>query len=628
MDDRARVTKEVLPFRSANEAWARRVAESGDGLAYRHRVGTSWQDVTWRQADEMALEMAAGLAALGLLPGDRIALLSQTRLEWMLCDIAILMSGGATVPVYPSSTGDQCVYIVKNSNARAVFVEDAAQLAKLVPLLLTGVDLYLIHISGDARLERPDPQGHSEVRLEETLARIPREAARRVLSLEALRRMGRSWLEDGSKRAQIEQRRSSAGPEDPFTVIYTSGTTGNPKGVILTHGNLVAACASAIRAIDLQPEGVHYLWVPLAHVVGREVAWVAILVGLPTAFSEGVAKIKDNLLEIRPSFMAGVPRVYEKVYAAVQAGAQQGSALRRALVGWAFRVGQAHARELREGRRPGSWLARKHRLADRLVLSKVRAKIGLDRCRLLLSGAAPLSPDIAEFFHAMGLLILEGYGLTETMAAAFLNRFDRFRFGTVGLAIDVVECQIAADGEILLRGPSVFRRYHDNPAATAEAVDAEGWFHTGDIGQLEDGFLRITDRKKDLIVLAGGKKVAPQMLETALKARCPLLSQVLVFGDRKPYCVALVTLGEDAIQRFGEGDAARAASDPRLRSLVKKEVDALNASLASFETIKQFRVLGEDFTEANGQLTPSLKVKRKEAVSRHRATLEDLYAAS
>jgi long-chain acyl-CoA synthetase len=625
MNDRAPVTTESAPFRNANAAWGDRVARSGDALAYRHRVGGVWQDVSWKQADAMGMEIAAGLSALGLLPLDRVALLSQTRFEWMLCDIAILMAGAATVPVYPSSTADQCAYIVRNSNARAVFVEDAAQLAKLVPLLLTGADLYLIHFGDDGRLDRPDTEGKTEVRLDEVLARIPREATRRVLSLEQLRKMGRTWLEDAGKRAQIERRRSGAAPDDMFTIIYTSGTTGNPKGVVLTHGNLISAVQSAIRALNLRAEGVHYLWVPLAHVVGREIAWASIFAGLPVVFSEGLAKIKDNLLEVRPSFMAGVPRVYEKFYAAVQAGLRQGPRLRRALVGWAFGVGARYSKEIRAGRRPGPWLSRKHRLADRLVLAKLRAKLGLDRCRLLISGGAPLAAEIGEFFHGAGILILEGYGLTETMAAAFLNRHDRFRFGTVGLAIDVIDCMIAPDGEVLLRGPSVFKRYHDNPTATAEAIDADGWFHTGDIGQLEEGFLRITDRKKDLIVLAGGKKVAPQILENALKARCPLLSQVLVFGDRKPYCVALVTLGEEAIQRFGGGDAARAARDPELRSLVKKEIDALNASLASFETIKHFGVLGEDFTEANGQLTPSLKVKRKEAVSRHRAAIEGLY---
>ncbi len=625
MDDGAGVSLAAASFRSANEAWSNRVSESGEALAYRHKAAGRWRDLTWREADTQAREIAAGLSSLRLSPGDRIGLLAQTRLEWMLCDIAILMAGAATVPIYPSSTADQCAYIVRDAGARAVVVEDAAQLAKLLPLLLTGVDLYLIHVDGDAQLERPDADGKTEVRLADVLARVPREASSRVISLEQVQKLGREWLQDEGHRTELERRRTAPGPDDMFTIIYTSGTTGNPKGVVLTHGNLVSGCASVCRALDLQPEGVHFLWVPLAHVVGREVAWASMFVGLPIAFAEGLSRLRENLLEIRPSLMAGVPRIYEKFYAAIRAGMGEGSALRRRLLGWAFRVGDRQARRLREGKPVTGWLALQHRWADRLVLSKLRAKVGLDRCRLLISGGAPLAAEIAEFFQSAGLLILEGYGLTETMAAAFLNRYDRYRFGTVGLAIDVIDCRIAPDGEVLLRGPTVFPQYHANAAATAEAIDGEGWFHTGDIGQLEDGFLRITDRKKDLIVLSGGKKVAPQILENALKARCTLLSQALVFGDRKPYCVALVTLTEEAVRHYGGGDGRKAAADPQLKAAIARAVDALNATLASFETIKRFDILAEDFTEANGQLTPSLKVKRKEAVARHRATIDGLY---
>ena len=304
---------------------------------------------------------------------------------------------------------------------------------------------------------------------------------------------------------------------------------------------------------------------------------------------------------------------------------KQGSGIKRALVGWAMGVGERFTREIRAGRTPGGALAFQHRLADKLVFSKLRAKLGLDRCRFLISGGAPLAAEIAEFFHATGLLILEGYGLTETTAAAFLNRLDRYRFGTVGPALDVLQCKVADDGEILMRGPIVFKRYHNNPAATAEAIDADGWFHSGDIGHLEDGFLRITDRKKDLIVLAGGKKVAPQILENALKARCPLISQALVHGDRKPYCVALVTLSEEAVKKYGDGDGGKAAAHPEVKAAIKKTVDAVNGTLASYETIKSFAILADDFTEQNGQLTPSLKVKRKVATDRHRGSIDGLY---
>ena len=397
---------------------------------------------------------------------------------------------------------------------------------------------------------------------------------------------------------------------------------------MLTHGNLIAECASATRALTLLVDDVHYLWLTMAHVFARVVAWASLYKGLLVAFSEGLPKLKDNLLEVQPTFMGGVPRIYEKFYSGVKAGMKQGSAVKRALVGWAMAVGMRHSKEVRAGRTPGGLLAFQQRLADKLVFSKLRAKLGLGRCRFLISGGAPLAAEIAEFFHATGLLILEGYGLTETTAASHVNRIEQYRFGTVGPAMDVVESKIADDGEVLVRGPSVFKRYHNNPAATAEAIDAEGWFHTGDIGVVEDGFLRITDRKKDLIVLAAGKKVAPQILENALKARTTLISQALVFGDRRSYCVALLTLGEDAVKRYGEGDNARAAVHPQVLATLKGEVDALNGTLASFETIKRFAVLPEDFTEANGQLTPSLKVKRKVAVDRHRAVIDGLYAGA
>jgi long-chain acyl-CoA synthetase len=614
------------PFRSANEVWAERVAKSGGQLAFRHKRDGAWVDTTWKQADDAAREVAAGLAGLGLQPGDRVCIASQTRWEWMLGDLGILLAGAVPVAIYPSNTAEQFAYVVRDSGARAVVVEDPAQLEKLLPMLLTGADLHLIYIDTEAKLERPDAQGRTTVTLPEVMANVPKEATRRILSLDDVRKAGVAWVTKEANAQELERRRGAPGAAETFTIIYTSGTTGNPKGVIITHENLVSWCGSATRAMTLLPNDIQYLWLTMAHVLGMELAWVMVYVGAPLAFTEGVPKIKDNLTEIRPTFMAGVPRVYEKFYTAVQAGMRQGSAFRKALVAWAVRTGDSYARTLRAGKTPGGWLAFCHRLADKLVLAKLRAKLGLDRCRFLISGSAPLAPEIAEFFHATGLLILEGYGLTETMGAAFLNTFDRYRFGTVGPAFDIVEHRIAEDGEVLMRGPSIFKRYHNNAAATAEAIDAEGWFHTGDIGQLEDGLLRITDRKKDLIVLAVGKKVAPQVLENALKMRSSLISQVLVYGDKKSYCVALVTLNEEAVKKHGGGDAAKAAAAPEVKAQLDKDVAALNATLASYETIKRFAVMPEDFTEANGLLTPSLKLKRKIAIDRHRAAIDALYS--
>ena len=388
---------------------------------------------------------------------------------------------------------------------------------------------------------------------------------------------------------------------------------------------MVESFASVIRAFNLRDTDLQLLFLPLAHVLGREMEWAPILAGSSIAFSGGPSRIKFDLVEVRPTFMAGVPRVFEKLHAAITTATGQGKGLKRALVGWAFRVGARHAAGLRRGRPPWFGLRMEHALADRLVLSKLRARLGFDRCRILISGGAPLSAEIAEFFHGLGLLVLEGYGLTETTAAAFVNRWNCYRLGTVGPAIDVIQYRIAEDGEILMRGPSVFTRYHNDAVATAEAIDAEGWFHSGDIGRIEDGFLNIVDRKKDIIVTAGGKNVAPQMIETALKAHCPLVSQVVVFGDSRPHCVAIITPSETAARQFGEGSLARAAAQPELRAAVEDAVTAINRTLASYETIKNFAVLPADFSEAAGELTPSLKVKREVVNSRYGHIVDALY---
>jgi long-chain acyl-CoA synthetase len=608
--------------RTAIEIWRGRVAAGADRVGFRYREDGVWKSMTWGQADAAAHEIAAGLASLGVGRSDPVCLVAQTRLEWVLCDVGILLSGAATVPIYASSTAEQCAFIIRDAGAKVVIAEDAHQLEKLLPLRAQMPGLRLIHIAGDAHLEKPDAKGRSTVALADVLASA---RGAPTLSLEALREAGRTWA--AGQPDELARRSRAMVPNDLFTIIYTSGTTGNPKGVALTHENLATGCASAIRALSISPEDSQLLFLPLAHVLGREMEWAVMLVGAQTAFAEGLAKIKDNLVELRPTFMAGVPRIFEKFYGAVLAGSKQGSPIKQKLVAWAFSVGQQVSVALRTGRSPGALAAAQYVLADKLVLSKLRAKLGLDRCRFLLSGGAPLAAEIAEFFHGVGLVILEGYGLTETMAAAFVNTPSRFRFGTVGPALDVVESKIAEDGEVLMRGPSVFKRYHNNPAATAEAIDPSGWFHSGDIGEMEDGFLRITDRKKDLIVTAGGKKIAPQALENGLKARSPLVSQVMVYGDKRPYCIALVTLSEDAIKRFG-GDATKAASSPEARAAIKAEIDALNGTLASFESIKQFAILPNDFTEASGELTPSLKVKRKVVIDRYRSVIDGLYQSA
>ena len=583
--------------RTAVEMWKRRVAAMPARAAFRHYAGDAWQTISYAEADAAAQEIAAGLVAAGVVPGDRVCLLAQTRVEWALCDVGILLAGGVTVPIYASNTAEQCEFIIRDAGAKIVIVEDVTQRDKVLPLrdrlfTVTGIVQIADDVSGGEL----------------------------VRSLAALRDSGRSWLggQMAAGAGALDAHAETVGPESLFTIVYTSGTTGTPKGVVLTHENLTSSVCSAVRAMQVNAGDEQYLFLPLAHILARQTIWVGFEAGYVTTFSRGTAQIKEDLVAVRPTFMAGVPRIYEKFYAGVTAALAQGSGLKRRLADWAIRSGRAYAAAARAGGSPGGF---GHWLADKLVLSKLRARLGLDRCRFLISGGAPLSAEIAEFFQATGLLIMEGYGLTETTSGVFVNRLDRYRFGTVGPAMDVVESRIADDGEILLRGAPVFRQYYNNPAATAESVEPDGWFHTGDIGVIEDGFLRITDRKKDLIVTANGKKVAPQPIESALKAISSLVSQALVFGDKRPYCVALLTFSEEAAKRYGAG----AADSAELKAALQKVVDEVNGKLAPFERVKRFCILPQDLTEAAGELTPKLSVKRKVVIEKYRGLIEALY---
>jgi long-chain acyl-CoA synthetase len=602
------------------DLWAHRVADSAERVAFKVRESNGWRSYTWKEADTTAREIAAGLIAVGLAKGERVCILSQTRLEWMLADVGVLLAGGVPVPIYASSTPEQCAFIIRDCGARLAIVEDAAQLEKLLGFRAhLPAPLRLVHIAGDCDLEKPDARGRKRV----TLAEVCPPNDDTVMSLDALRKRGRETNLDAATR---EDRVKGLGPDSLFTIIYTSGTTGAPKGAELSHRNLTSAMASATRAMTLFPTDEQLLFLPLAHVLGRELGWVAVQGGIVTSFAESIAKLKDNLAEARPTYMVGVPRVFEKFYSGVQAAMAKGSPLKLKLVAWALSVGQRVTEETMARRALGSGLRLQRLLADKLVFSKVRRRLGLDRCRFLVSGGAPLAAEIGSFFHGVGILILEGYGLTETMGAAFLNRIDNYQFGTVGTALDVVEAKIAEDGEVLMRGPSVFRRYYNNPVATAEALDADGWYHSGDIGVLEDGFLRITDRKKDLIVTSGGKKIAPQPIENAIKVKSNLIGQAVVYGDRRPYCVALLTPSEDAVKRFGGGNGGDLSKSTELRAEIERAIKALNGEMASWETIKDFAVLPHDFTEAAGEITPSMKVKRKVVIDKYRDVIEGLYS--
>jgi long-chain acyl-CoA synthetase len=438
--------------RTAVELWKRRLAATPAAVAFRYYDRDAWQGMTFGEADAIAREIAAGLVARGVVPGDRVCIVSQTRVEWVLCDIAIMLAGGIAVPIYASNTAEQCEFIVRDAGAKIVLVEDAAQRDKLVGLrnkLFTVA--HVVQLTGEPPIGLTPPPA----------AGTPMTSSRFVQSLAELRAAGRQW--GVAHPGELDAHAETVAPESMFTIIYTSGTTGVPKGVVLTHENLTAGTSSAIRAMQIETVDLQYLFLPLAHVLGRELEWCTIQMGCETAFSRGTAMIKEDLVAIRPTFMAGVPRIFEKFHAGVKTAMGQGSGLKRKIAAWALRVGAGHSAAVRAGQ-PGGGFS--YWLADKLVFSKLRAKLGLDRASFLISGGAPLAAEIAEFFHGAGILILEGYGLTETVAAAFLNTRERFRFGTVGPALDVVETKIADDGEILMRGPSVFRQYYNNAAAT------------------------------------------------------------------------------------------------------------------------------------------------------------------
>jgi long-chain acyl-CoA synthetase len=516
-----------------------------------------------------------------------------------------------------------------------VIVEDPLQLEMIVEAggraRLENV-AQVVLLSEVARADRADRHGHTARTLDDV---VPPDSPERtwIETLERLRVHGRDWLEDHP--GALERAAAALRPQDPFTIVYTSGTTGPPKGAVLTHRNIVFETEAVLNIVSLDRHDVELLFLPLAHVLARLVAWLPIRAGFSLAFAESLSKAVDDFREVEPTLAVAVPRVFEKAYGRIQASLaeKRKQPVTRALLDWAFRVGRRGSAARQAGRTPRGLLALELRLADELVFAKIREVFG-QRLRFFVSGGAPLSREIAEFFHVVGIQILEGYGLTETTGATHVNRPDAYRLGTVGLAIPGVECRIALDGEILVRGPNIMAEYFGRPDETREAIDAEGWFHTGDIGEIDArGFLRVTDRKKDLIVTAGGKKVPPQNLEAALKSGSAFISQVLVYGDQRPFVTALITLDEECVRAWAaehgleERDFAALAGRPEVRALVQQAVDRLNAGLASYESIRKFAIVPTDFTQEGGELTPTLKVKRKVVVERYRPMIEGLYGS-
>ena len=584
-----------------------RVEKSAGSPAQKFKQQGTWKTLTWREVGNAVRELAAGLAALGRRPADAVGILSTSRAEWVQADFAIFSAGCVTIPIYPTYPPDLIEYIVNDAGVKTLIVEDPTQLAKVLEVdkAMPGLEQIVIM------------QGYEG-----------REPSPRTFTWEALRRLGRERAD--SLKAELANRVDGIKRDDVATIVYTSGTTGPPKGVVQTHGNHLSALESAAQTTSIAEGNVHLLFLPLAHSFARLESFIGVHRGLCTAFAESIDKLRENLPETQPHFICSVPRVFEKVYAGAMARAEGGSPVKRKIFNWAVGIGKDVSR-LKQANRPvPTALALQYKLAEKLVFSKMQAALG-GRLRFAVSGGAPLSREIAEFFHAAGILILEGYGLTETCPVLTNNREDAYKFGSVGKPMPGVDVKIAADGEILGRGGNIAKGYFKKTEATREVFLEDGWFATGDIGRFdEDGFLFITDRKKDLIVTAGGMNIAPQNIENLLKGD-PFISQVMVHGDRRPYPVALITLNPEELAKFAReqgimaGDPSVLAKHPKVVERVQRTVDHKNSELQSYAKIKKFVILPEDFTVENGALTPTLKVKRKVISERHRPVLDALY---
>jgi long-chain acyl-CoA synthetase len=568
-------------------------------VAYRHKRGVEWIGVTWADCRARVERVSRALIALGVEHGDRVAILAQTRLEWVLCDLGIVGCGGVTVGIYPSSLAPDCRYIVDHSDSVVLFVDDEAQRDKILAV----------------RHELP--------RLRQiVIFDGPTDAANSVLGWDDFLRRAESVPQDA-----LAARQARVGPHDLASLVYTSGTTGVPKGAMISHGNLLFTSESITHCLPVAAHHETLLFLPLAHVFARAVIHLCLRVGVTVAFAESIAAVGGNLREIRPHFLASVPRTYEKVHDKIRAEVPGGT--KKLIFEWALGVGRKVSRLQQRNESLPPWLRLRRALAHALVFRKIQAGLG-GRLVFAISGSAPLDPAIAEFFHACGILILEGIGMTENTSFSNVNRIDRNKFGTVGPAGPGIEVRIADDGEVLIRAPNVMRGYFKDPQGTAEAVDAEGWLHTGDVGEIdEDGFLEITDRKKDLIVTAGGKNIAPQKVERVLCAS-PYIGQALAIGDRRRFLTALITLEPNAIAAWARergiaADTRALAADPRVQELIRAEIARLNRQLASFETVKRFIIAPDEFSIEGGELTPTLKIRRKAVTAKYADQIEGLY---
>ncbi len=575
--------------------------------ALRYKKDGAWRDISSEEFRRAVEELSMGLRGLGIDRGDRVAILSENRPEWAYADLATLCAAAVDAPIYASLPPPQVLYILNDSQSKAIFVSNEQQAAKVAEVRTQAP--WLKHV----------------IRLDDVVGAG-------ILTLAEVRERGRKVLADD--RGAVKARAAEVKPDDLATIIYTSGTTGEPKGVMLTHDNIVSNVQASLSIVsDFGPADLALSFLPQCHIFERMGGYYLMLAkGVTIAFAESIEKVPANMAEVRPTLMFSTPRLYEKMYARVREKVASDPPARQKIFHWAIGVGSRVFAHKVAGTSPGPLLTLQKAVADKLVFSKIRDRVG-GRLRLFVSGGAPLAKEINEFFGAAGLLILEGYGLTETSPVIAVNTPQALRPGTVGRPIPRVEVKIAPDGEILTRGPHVMKGYFNKPEATREAIDRDGWFHTGDIGLLDaDGFLAITDRKKDLIVTSGGKNIAPQPIENLLKSS-PFVAEVVMIGNRRHFPAALVVPSFEALERWAKeqgitGTREDLIRDPRVVAHYEQIVQSLTAGLAQFERIKKIALVPHEFTQAAGELTPTLKVKRRVVEEMYKDVIDRIYSSA
>ncbi len=600
-------------YRSLYDMFLATVKRQPQHVALRAKQNSPTYNVsfTYQELADMVRQVAAALVDAGVAPGDRIAIASANRPEWVMMDLGAFGAGAADVPLYPTLTGDQMAYILNDSGARFLAVSNEAMLKKLLDVEDKIPNVGHV-VCFDASTSRPKRM--------------------RFWTWDELLSHGREQLKQHAD--ELDKRQTEVQPDALASIVYTSGTTGEPKGAMLRHRNFLSNAVTAANIIDLTPEDVQLSFLPLCHVFERIIYYVMLYTGCSIAYAESIDAVPQNLLEVRPSLVPSVPSLFEKTYARIMEGVEQQPRTMRRIFNAGLSLGRRYQQLKAEGKPVPPLMELEYRLAKKVAFKRIYARTG-GNIKYFVSGGAPLRKDIGEFFLAVGLKIIEGYGLTETSPVITFNPPEKLKFGTVGKPIDGVECKIADDGEIIARGPNIMQGYFNKPEATREAIDGEGWFHTGDIGMFDsEGYLVITDRKKELLVLSNGKKVAPQPIENSLKAS-NYIEQAMILGDNRQFVGALLVPAFDAVKRWAAAEGGVTLGEPstwdqndKVRQLLTAEVEKVNKGLAQYEKVKQFAILDREFSQDKNELTPTLKFKRKIILEHYKDTVERIYSAA